>query len=281
MSMKKLIQGIKKDVKESNKPISQQFLDTIDTHLIKLGGGDFESKSLKPSSYYRCMRSTFYSLMEFPKKDVVNARSQRIFRVGNALHNDIQDLLLDMSKTSGAGVKLIPTEETPASKSGGITFIKEHNSHVIEAKFKDTRYTEKYPVSAMVDGLIEFQGIQMIFEYKTCKDSIFNSLIEPSVDYIKQGAIYSLCLGIRQVLFVYINKDTQDMKCYHVTYTDAQLQWVTDRLTCIEKYLLAKELPPKEESSSCRWCSYKTICEKDFCGTEFVLDTKGFWRYKA
>jgi len=76
--------------------------------------------------------------------------------------------------------------------------------------------------------------------------------------------MYSLCIGIRKVMFLYLCKGTQNLKAYTVDYKDEQLQWVVDRIQGVEDKVLNDELPDKEaDSLSCRFCPYKSICDKE------------------
>ena len=88
------------------------------------------------------------------------------------------------------------------------------------------------------------------------------------MDHIKQGAIYALSTGVRSVMFLYLCKGTQEWKAYLITYSDEQIQWVIDRIQASEKYVIENELPPKEISNQCKWCGYKTLCDKELKGNE-------------
>lgn len=257
MGLKKLAQQIKQEQKLREKTPGEFFIETLDSYLTKEGKQEREfRKAFNPSTYYKCQRYLFYRLRGVPEDKVINPRMQRIYRVGTALHNDVQDIV-------SSCVSLIPYEEMPFYGAKGVELISEHNSHPMEVKFLDYRWTEKIPVSAMVDGAIEFQNIQMLFEFKTINTSDFNILIEPLKDHVKQGALYVLCTGINRVMFLYMDKNTQEYKAYLVEYTEKQLDWVVNRLRYIEGLILANSLPAKEEGRDCRWCGYKKLCEED------------------
>lgn len=281
--LKGLANQIKKEIKEANKPVGEQFIDEIDKYLIASRSKREEenSISIKPSSYYKCIRSQWYSLLRFPKKKKWYPRSIRILENGTTLHEWIQrEVFMDMENFGECKIKLIPPEELPNYDIEEIEFIKEHDAPEMEVKFRDRRHTEKYPVSAMIDGFMEFINQQMLFEFKTIKPEDFALLFEPLKDHIKQGAIYALCLGVPRVMFLYYDKGEHHFKAYLVEYNDDQVTWAKMRIQQIEEYLLALELPPKEESSNCRFCDYKDLCEKDACGKSFEQDEYGFSKVK-
>jgi len=284
MSLKKLAQSIKKEIKEASKPFEDLFLDAVDSYLIKsrVKKEDEHGKSLsiKPSSYYKCARKLWYELLQFPKKPKYYAKSIRTLENGTVLHEWIQtQVFMDMDKGE-YHIKLLPAEELPSFNKEGIEFIKEHDAPAMEIKFRDYRYT-KYPVSAMIDGFMEFQDSRMLFEFKTINPKDFDMLYEPLKDHIKQGAIYALSLGLPRVIFVYYNKGNSDMKAYLVKYTDVQIEWAKTRVHYIDECTNNLDFPPKEEGRDCTYCSFKSLCDKEFCGKEFDVDENGFKFFKT
>jgi CRISPR/Cas system-associated exonuclease Cas4 (RecB family) len=259
---------VKKETKQSNRTVEELFTAAIDQFLIDVAKEkDVPGKKRKahnPSSYYKCQRMKWYELMDFSANKKIVARNERIFAVGTATHEWIQnDVFMKMDEREGSTVRLIPREELPVFGKEGIEFITEHKAPPMEIKFLDWRFTKLFPISAMIDGALRFASTDMLFEFKTIKSSDFGMLIEPSADYRKQGAIYATSLGVSKVMFLFINKDTQEFKAYLVEYGQAQYDWVVDRITTLEGYVERNELPPKEVSDNCRWCSFKGACDKE------------------
>lgn len=272
MSLKNLAKQVKKEQAEADKPFNLQFLSEIERYLVKSRVEARAKKYAKkgkrlafqPSSYYDCQRSVWYSLMNFPAKDNPTAISERWTEIGSVTHSWIQDeILAPMSKDSGFKISLVPKEELLVYGKDGIEFISEHGSSPVEIKFVDSRWTKKIPISAMIDGCINFGGRDFLYEFKTAKQEKYDPLIYPMKEHIKQGAIYSLCLGL-PVMFHYINKSNQQWKTFFIEYSQEQLDWVVKRINRIEDYYLRNELPPKEDSEeNCRFCAYKNFCKKD------------------
>lgn len=271
MSLKKLAKQVKKEQKEAERSFEELFLSALDGFFVRPSERSNRPQRLafRPSSYYKCMRQTFYFLKNVKDKKKRYPRSERILQVGTALHEWIQtDVFMEMDKHPDSAIRLLAKEELPSWGDEGIEFIQEHQAPPMEVKFVDTRWTEVFPVSAMVDGALTFRNQNFLFEFKTINKQQFETMIEPLVDHIKQGAIYSLCTGITQVMFLYLCKDNQEFKAYLVTYGEPQLEWVKNRLVTTEDYAVRDELPPKEESDQCKWCGYKALCEKDSKGDE-------------
>ncbi len=260
MSLKNLAKQVRKEQKACSLTTEELFISAIDKYLVENAGHKSLRLAFQPSSYYRCQRALFYSLTGVSENKKVYPRGQRTLQIGTELHDWIQDMLAAIDKTK-LGIKLLPVEEMPFYQAQGVEIIENHRSNPIEIKFLDKRWTEKYPVSAMIDGAFEFMNRQMIFEFKTINADDFKLLIEPLKDHVKQGAVYALCTGIYRVMFLYLNKNDSNFKAYLVEYTEEQLEWVKSRIRYIEKCLIDGSLPDKEDyGDNCKWCGYKGLC---------------------
>lgn len=277
---------MKKEKKEADRTFEERFVGELDRFLVSPHGERRVSRlAFRPSSYYKCIRQTYYFLKGIPSKRNEVARSMRILEVGTALHEWIQrSILMEMDKEDKPTVTIVPVEEIPSFGEEGIEFFKHPQNRAIikvddegnvdiietyseipatEVKFVDTRWTEHFPISAMVDGYLQFVGKEFLFEFKTINPKDFELLFEPLTDHIKQGAIYALSTGVRSVMFLYLCKGTQALKPYLVTYTDKQLEWVVNRMKVTEEFVVKDELPPKEVTKNCTWCGYKKLCDKE------------------
>ena len=260
MGLKNLAKKVKEKNAKDSVGIEEKFLKEIDSFLVSPPSNPTVDRlAFRPSSYYKCTRQLYYFLSAFPKKEKVYPRSQRILQVGTALHEWIQEeILMKMD-----GIKLLPKEELPNFGRRGLEIVKQSNAPDMEIKFIDSSYTEKFPVSGMVDGFIEYEDISFLFEFKTINPTDFAKLIEAQKDHVKQGAIYALSLGVKRVMFVYLCKGTQNMKAFMVEYNQDQLDWVENRLVKVEEMVINSKLPAKEVGMDCRFCSYKQFCDKD------------------
>lgn len=206
----------------------------------------------------------FYKLKEVVEKKKRYARSEKILDVGTQLHEWVQrEVLMKIDEIKDHPLKLIPLTELPTYAEPGIEWIKEHNAPPTEIKFVDSRWTQVYPISAMVDGAFSFLSKDVLFEFKTINPTDYATLIEPLNDHIKQGAIYSLGTGVRWVVFLYLCKGTQQWKAFLVQFEDKHDDWVKARIQQIEQYVVDDILPPAEIDSNCNFCGFKYLCDKD------------------
>jgi len=289
MSLKKIANKVKKENKANDLTITELFTATLDEFLINRETKKSSRLAFNPSGYYKCSRLLFYKLRNVgggTKKKF--ARSERILNHGTVIHEWVQrEVLMEIDKKEDSKIKLIPMNELPSYGKEGIEYIPHPLDRAIisvsdtgeskiieqfsstpntEIKFIDRRWTKVFPISAMIDGAFTFMNKDMVFEFKTINPNDFTNLIEPLVDHIKQGAIYALSTGIRNVMFLYYNKGNSEWRAFLVEYTQEQLDWVVNRIQTIENMVLNLILPPKEESNNCNFCEFRSLCEKDEIG---------------
>lgn len=268
MGLKSLANQIKKEQREANKSFEEKFIDEIDLFLVdkakKERDKDERRLAFRPSQYFKCERQTYYFLRGIKGKEGIYPRSQRIMQVGTQLHEWIQrDIFMEMDKKEYP-IRLLPKEELPFYGEEGVEILEIHSAPPMEIKFLDYRFTEKFPISAMIDGAMEYGGYPFLFEFKTINPKDFEYLIEPLSAHVQQGAMYSLSIGIRKIMFLYLCKSTQNLKAYTVDYTDEQMQWVVDKIQGIEMKVLNNELPDKDgDGLTCRFCPYNSLCKKN------------------
>jgi len=265
MGFMEFAKELKKESELNSRTDAEIFTDTLDQFIIdsKLQGVKKERLAFRPSSYYRCLRQVWYFLNEFPQDLKINPQGERRLKVGTALHEWVQrDIIMELAKNS-TDFSLLTKEDMPVYGMEGIEFIDEHQSAEIEIKFLDHRFSRIFPISAMIDGAFHFKGKDYIFEFKTIQPYDYKSLNEPLPDHKKQGAIYSMCLGIPNVMFLYLDKGTQRWKAFSVTYTNEQYDWIKRRIDTIEHFIGEKILPEREVSKDCTYCPYKKFCDFD------------------
>lgn len=260
MSLKRLEKLLKNNITEYKKTEGDLFVKTLDDFILeKASRNEKENIAFRPSQYYKCMRQIWYFLNGYKKDSVKNPKSERILQVGTALHEWVQTKILLELNSCSSNFRVLTKDDLKVFEKEGIECIVNHSAPPTEIKFLDRRFTKYFPISAMVDGVIEFNGNIFIFEFKTINSNGFKSLTAPLKAHTKQGAIYSMCLEIPKVLFLYLNKDTQDWAAFDYEYSETQYKWVRDRLETIENYYETKIIPPREEGD-CYYCDYKNIC---------------------
>ena len=79
-------------------------------------------------------------------------------------------------------------------------------------------------------------------------------------DYV----LYNTTRPINKVVFLYENKDNQELKEYVVKRDDTILEGTLDKYERLNLACENEEIPEREGTSkscaTCRWCNYKTEC---------------------
>lgn len=292
MGLKALAKKVKEEQAEREKTVSEKFIDSIDSYLVKSRNEKYAEESkhtgfyIRPSSYYRCMRQVWYKTLKFPGADQSKARGLRTLEIGTSLHEWVQR---DIFMQEDFPFKLIPPEEIPVFGTKGIDiFTKEQNRlenrPEMEIGWIDRRWTEKYHLYSIIDGAIDVYSMYKLFEFKTINPDDYKYLYEPHDDYKKQAALYSLSLDMDDIIFLYLNKGTSEWKAFEYHVTEAQKEWARNRVQKLDSHLVSLTLPEKEiqplpkygaKATTCNWCSYKTLCAKDTCEAKFK-DFNGF-----
>ena len=100
------------------------------------------------------------------------------------------------------------------------------------------------------DGRKHSREEKINFQVKLCLDA--------------DEVLYNTVMPIDTVVYIYENKDTQDIKEFSVKLDKDILQGVLDKYKTLNECIDEKILPPREGTSkscsTCRWCNYKIEC---------------------
>ena len=132
--------------------------------------------------------------------------------------------------------------------------------------FETKLFHKKLNMSFLCDGIIRYGNKYYITEFKT--ESLYKWQARKGVaeEHHYQAVAYSTAFGIDDVLFVYINRDNTDMKCYLYSVTGDMKQDLVGRIEMCNSYVENHSVPPKEETTprkTCEYCNYKDQCRKD------------------
>lgn len=216
------------------------------------------SKTYKPSSM-QCMRNMYFQRIgAVPDKGTSNACLVGICESGTDRHIRVQNAVIRM-KECGMDCEYIDVEK----------FVRERNLQDIEVVSKQGTETKlfntSYNISFMCDGIIRYRNHYYILEIKT--ESVYKWTNRTDVDpsHYNQATSYSLSLELPEVLFLYINRDNCDMKCYLYTPTELDKTLIRTMITDCEVCVANETVPNKPEDlprKVCEYCNYKAQCRK-------------------
>lgn len=219
----------------------------------------------KPSTYYKpsslhCIRNMYYQRTGTDQDPSDTSYCLiGICNSGTDIHVRIQ-VAVDRMKESGIDCEYINVGDYVKSRELNDLEIVSQSGMETHLRHK------KLNLSFLCDGIIRYQGHYYILELKTESGFKWQQRTGVNEAHYNQGTTYSLCLGIPEVIFVYINRDTMDMKSYMFVPTAEQKSGIVDLINTCEGYVERNIVPPKDEDISrktCQYCSYRTRCGKD------------------
>lgn len=249
------------EVAKQELPVEQSFLNDL-RRSIEMSE---EKNSRKPSQTYKpsgmnCIRQSYYQITGVePDKGSSNYNGIAICETGTDRHVRIQNAVATM-KENGMDCEYVDVAE----------FVKSRKIKNLEIKSQVGNETKLYHktlnISFMCDGIIKYHNHYYIIEFKTESSNKF--IMRKGVDssHYNQAICYSMALGLPEVLFVYISRDTLDMKAYIYTVDDEMKNNIISYIEECDGYIKRKIAPPKPENverKTCMYCSYAGQCRKD------------------
>lgn len=188
-----------------------------------------------------CPRQMTYDLLRVAPTDritrPIGAELQRTFDVGTWYHLYIQMILYRVGYLEQAEVPVINTEKYLNGKADGV--IKE-----------------------------EVFGERVVLEIKSMNTWNFSKAIfKPFKKHEFQASLYARELGIKKVLYLYINKDTSEIREFLMPINEEQLAIADKKMNAVIDHVKNKTLPPRCCSDiycDCALaCPFATKCFKE------------------
>lgn len=260
-----------KKIQESGDSIEGRFLEiynkaSLEVHKREEQGNP--SKYYRPSSLGGCKRNIYYMRKqeekdEVPEDDEWQYKSVGILQSGTDRHERIQEVIEAMDGVGG--INVLDIEKNVAKKKlGGLntTFVGWN-----EDKTEGRCTNSDLNISFQPDGLIEFEGKEMILEIKTTNSFKYQSikkLNRPEPEHIFQATAYAMGLGVDYIMFMYEDRNFTDKHLILYKLEEEDKKALTDKIGELDYYMDNDILPPCEKDK-CLYCNYKDKCEKDGC----------------
>lgn len=249
------------EVANTDVPVEQQFLNDLKRSIELDADKDSKlpSKTYKPSGM-NCIRASYYQITgKEPDKTSSNYTLIGICNSGTDTHVRIQTAINGMREN---GIDCDYINVAKFVKDRELDYLQIVSQNGMETKL----YHKKLNMSFMCDGIIRYKNHYYILELKT--ESTYKFMNRQGVDssHYNQATAYSLAFGLDEVLFVYINRDTFDMKSYIFNVSGDMKENLIGYIEECDSYVKRLVAPPKPEDVSkkaCSYCIYKTQCKKD------------------
>lgn len=241
----------------NNNSVAETFVDDLLYSISQDNKNERpRSKSFKPSGISGCERALYYEITGAQHDSKVESvELVGICESGTDRHEILQNYIQNMHQNS------IECDWLDVSKylhAKGIV-----DPQVVTRVGNETKlWSKKYNMRFMCDGVIRYKGKIYILEIKTESTHKYNKHIEPWASHIQQATCYAMTLDIRDVIFLYENRDNCSKKAYLVHVTDKMIERVEsiiNRVTkCVEEGVL-----PAPDPNKCNYCNYKNQCKLD------------------
>jgi hypothetical protein len=224
-------------------------------------------KGYHPSSMEEetCPRFLVYKRLGAVPK-AIPPRVLRIFAVGTEIGNIVQEHMIE------GGILKSYMIEAP------IHGPKSHKRIIYPGDYlgeldKAAGRAKQYLLRGNMDGFDPFyEDGPTVYEIKSCKDSVYNSLQGPQLKHIVQASLYAWATRSVWIVFIYWNKDTQDLKVFRGRPDKKLVERCLEDITVAQDFLRMEELPPRHEgcpnksTKKARYCPFGPVC---FSNAEF------------
>ncbi len=229
-----------------------QKLDARLDRWSKGNHGDYPRISPSHFSTTECDRAVAYNLLGTRKKGSPEAGLRRIFDMGHAYHEILQEAL----PLAWPDIEVeIPLQDSTLMFEGH------------------------------ADGFSKTE--ELVFEIKTISYRGFDKLTKPKPEHIKQALLYARMAKAKTILFIYINKQSGELKTFEVAVDSHGNNSIWGRMAARARSILTKvrlygklEKPDPDmlperivgKDSECKKCRYAWICRPG------LIPTRGFHR---
>lgn len=255
-SVCKLLESVTVDI-----PVEQQFLNDLKRSIEMTADKNavIPTKTYKPSGM-NCIRASYYQIVGIePDKSQSNYCMVGICNTGTDIHIRVQTAVSDMIQNNMDCAYIDVAEHVKQRNLADLEIVSKNG---METKL----YHKKLNISFMCDGIIRYKNHYYILELKTESSYKFINRKDVDPSHYNQGTAYALAFGIDQVLFVYINRDTSDMKAFMLDVTGEMKEGLVGYIEDCDGYVNRMITPPKPKDvakKTCSYCNYKDQCRKD------------------
>ena len=273
----------------------------LDRYLLSLNkeGNDRAIDINAPSSAGGCLRASYYARKQYERDtNAVDPRTRRIFNNGDGVHDRLQGYLEEMGMLLMPEVPLRNNEYNIQGHTDGFLKLSNNEIGILEIKsindrgfsgLKDAREDHKYQAMIYLycaeERRRELQDLYPTMkdyedsledrraEYRTYYTHLIDGnkytreekLAKKVLDHEKaDNILYETMLPVGKVIFIYENKNTQEIKEYCVKRDDDILDPILESYVYLNQCVKTNIIPPREGTNKstdpCRWCNYKLEC---------------------
>lgn len=277
----------------------------LEMYLLSLSAKDSDRavNVNAPSSVGQCLRARYYTRTGAPCDPYsVDARTRRIFDNGTYVHERLQKYLKEAGILLVDEAPVINDEYCIQGHTDGILKLSDKELGILEIKSINSRnFSElksekpEHKRQGLIYAYCIEQRRKYLKEKYLTEEEFSKSKLARTIyyrkkySYLQDGRHYSreekikfqvklaMCcdsllyhcdMPVTKVIFLYENKDTQDLKEYCVSSTSADTKTTLDTMFTefeelnndIPNGVVPSRAGTNKSCQTCRWCNYKTEC---------------------
>lgn len=228
-----------------------------------------DNRDIHPSSIHRCLKKLWFDCSTFidpssgeekpwaeTGEEYIPARLRRIFDFGHAWHDTIQKY----GCRGAFGKKKDYLPEVRIDPDNGMCA----RAEVLWIKGAVDAVLTSYIIEVAGIGKV---SIRVIHEYKTINSRGYGMLNKPKTDHKWQATIYSYVLDVPIVVYLYLNKDNQQIADFPIPFSHQLWETIEEKIEKAQHYVEAGYPPPWEETAAvlqpteCKECPYLKSCQ--------------------
>ena len=178
----------------------------------------------------KCPRSIFFRFKQAPAREI-EAERLRLFEHGNYIHQLILRPLFSLRLIRATEVDISPQEI----------------------------------ITGRADAIISVNGEPHVLDIKSISGRMnLEKMKEPKIEDCYQIQLYLHYFGIKKGILLYLNKDTQELREFPITYNNELVKKLLANFEKLKSKIESDIVPPRlidfPEGWQCRYCEFGEIC---------------------
>ena len=235
-----------------NSSVSSEFLSRYNNYVDEVivdNSSKMPNRTFAPSAF-RCDRRSWFRLRGV-KPDIVKIPDRVVefsANIGTACHRMIQTYLKDMLCYDWIDVSDYLRGEY------GSTLDYDYRCEKDESGLETLVEILDPPVRFACDGIIRLNSQFYLLEIKSSEYSSWDQLTDPKPHHIDQVKCYCTLLNLDKVMFMYIDRQYGDIKCFELNVDDRDKYDITNRFKYVQEMVDAN-LAPSGLPIGDSWCT--------------------------
>lgn len=169
-----------------------------------------------------------------------DAKTQKVFEIGKAVHDHFRDTVLSSMMVGTWTCRSCLKQHGPMRKCPSACEQcgkKQHHCLWHTFRYEETAVnSETDLISGSIDGFIEYRGRLRVLEVKSEREDLWVTRETPSVGHVMQAQLYTglardlLNIDVSSMLVLYVNKTDGAIKAFLVPFSTDMYGWLMDEI---------------------------------------------------